>query len=81
MRFLGVVVALAIKEFEQRRPKLTSRKRRKINSRTLIHFFTKALRIVLRGVWLREEPLTLYVIRNSLGNQLWLIYNAKYSEM
>ena len=45
-------------------------KRRKINSRTLIHFFTKALRIVLRGVWLREEPLTLCVIRNSLGNQL-----------
>ena len=56
-------------------------KRRKINSRTLIDFFTKALRIVLRGVWLREEPLTLYIIRNSLGNQLWLIYNAKYSEM
>ena len=56
-------------------------KRRKINSRTLIDFFTKALRIVLRGVWLREEPLTLYVIRNSLENQLWLIYNAKYSEM
>ena len=27
MRFLGVVVALAIKEFEQRRPKLTSRER------------------------------------------------------
>ena len=26
MRFLEVVVALAIKEFEQRRPKLTSRK-------------------------------------------------------
>ena len=46
-------------------------KRRKINSRTLIDFFTKALRIVLRGVWLREEPLTLYVIRNSLENQLW----------
>ena len=56
-------------------------KRRKINSRTLIDFFTKALRIVLRGVWLREEPLTLYVIRNSLENQLWLIYNAKYSEI
>ena len=29
----------------------------------------------------REEPLTLDVIRNSLGNQLWLTYNAKYSEM
>ena len=56
-------------------------KRRKINSRTLIDFFTKALPIVLCGVWLREEPLTLYVIRNSLGNELWLIYNAKYSEM
>ena len=29
MRFLEVVVALAIKEFEQRRPKLTSRKKTK----------------------------------------------------
>ena len=35
MRFLEVVVALAIKEFEQRRLKLTSRERRKINSRTI----------------------------------------------
>ena len=34
VRFLEVVVALVIKEFEQRRPKLTSRERRKINSRT-----------------------------------------------
>ena len=34
MEFLEVVVALAIKEFAQRRPKLTSRKKRKINSRT-----------------------------------------------
>ena len=34
VRFLEVVVALAIREFEQRRPKLTSRERRKINSRT-----------------------------------------------
>ena len=32
MRFLEVVVAHAIKEFEQRRPKLTSRERRKTNS-------------------------------------------------
>ena len=30
MRFLQVVVALAIKEFEQRRPKLTSRERRRL---------------------------------------------------
>ena len=37
MRFLEVVVALAIREFEQRRPKLTSRERRKINSRTCIY--------------------------------------------
>ena len=33
MRFLEVVFALAIKEFEQRRSKLTCRKRREINSR------------------------------------------------
>ena len=36
VRFLEVVVALVIKEFEQRRPKLTSRERRKINSRTRV---------------------------------------------
>ena len=34
MRFLEVVVALAIKEFQHRHPKLTSPERRKINSRT-----------------------------------------------
>ena len=58
MRFLKVVVALAIKEFEQRRLKLTSRKRRKINSRTHMYLFMKASRVVLRGVWFREKPLT-----------------------
>ena len=58
MRFLEVVVALAIKEFEQKHPRLTSRKRRKINSRTHIYFIMKASRVVLRGVWVREEPLT-----------------------
>ena len=39
MRFLEVVVVLAIKTFEQRRPKLTSRERRKINSRTHLYLF------------------------------------------
>ena len=58
VRFLEVVVALAIREFEQRRPKLTSRERRKINSRTCMYLFMKASRVVLRGVRLREEPLT-----------------------
>ena len=43
MRFLEVVVALAIKELS---PKLTSRKRRKINSRTHIYLFMKASRVV-----------------------------------
>ena len=57
VRFLEVVVALAIKEFEQRRPKLTSRKRRRINSRTHV-FIHEASRVVLRSVWFREEPLT-----------------------
>ena len=53
MRFLEVVVALAIKEFEQRRPKLTSRKRRTINSRTHVYLFMKVSRVVLRDVWFR----------------------------
>ena len=55
MRFLEAVVALAIKEFEQRRPKLTFRERRKINSRTHMYLLMKASRVVLRGVWFREE--------------------------
>ena len=55
MRFLKVVVALAIREFERRRSKLTSRERRKINYRTCMYLFRKASRVVLRGVRLREE--------------------------
>ena len=58
VRFLEVVVALEIKEFEQRRPKLTSRERSKINSRVHMYLFMKASRVVLRGVRLRENPLT-----------------------
>ena len=56
MRFLEVVVALASREFEHRRPKLTFRERRKINSPTRMHLFMKVLRFVLRGDRLREEP-------------------------
>ena len=55
MRFLEVVVALAIREFEHRRPKLVSRERRKINSRIRIYLFMKVSRVVLRGVRLRTE--------------------------
>ena len=55
VRFLKVVVALAIREFERRRSKLTSRERRKINYRTCMYLFMKASRVVLRGVRLREE--------------------------
>ena len=58
MRFLEVVVALAIKDFEQRRPKLTSRKKRKINSQTHMYLFMKASCVVLRGVWFGKELLT-----------------------
>ena len=58
MRFFEAVVALALREFDQRLPKLTSRKRRKINSRTRMYLFIKAPRVVLRGVKLRDEPLT-----------------------
>ena len=47
-------------------PKLTSRERRKLNSRKRMYLFMKASRVVLRGVRLREEPLTWYVMRNSL---------------
>ena len=58
MRFFEVVIALAIREFEHRRPKLTSRERRKINSQTRMYLFMKASRVVLRAVRLREEPLS-----------------------
>ena len=58
MRFLGVVIAFAIREFQHRRPKPTSRERRKINFRTGMYLFMKASHIMLRGVGLREEPLT-----------------------
>ena len=54
MRFLEVVVALATKEFEQRRPKLKSRERRNINYRAHMYLFMKASRVVLRDVRLRE---------------------------
>ena len=47
MRFLEVVVVLAIKEFEQRHPKLMSQERGKINSLTRMYLFMKASRIVL----------------------------------
>ena len=43
-----------------------------------MYLFMKASRVVLRGVRLREEPLTYYVFKNSLGNEIWSIYNAKY---
>ena len=59
-------LALTIGEFEHRRPRLMSRERRKINSRTRIYLFMKASRILLRGVRLREQSLTKYVIRNNL---------------
>ena len=81
VKFREVVVGLAIREFEHRRSKLTSWERRKINSRTRMYHFMKGSRVVLRGVRLREEPLTHYVFWNSLGNEIWSIYNAKYSEM
>ena len=80
MRFFEVAVVLATREFEHRRSKLTSWERRKINSRTRMYFFMKGSRVVLRSLRLREEPLTHYVFWNSLGNETWSIYNAKYSE-
>ena len=39
VRFLEVVVALAIREFEHERPNPTSRERRKINSRTRMYLY------------------------------------------
>ena len=53
VRFLEVAIALAIREFEQRRPKLTSRRRLILGH---VCIFMKASRVVLRGVRLREEP-------------------------
>ena len=57
---------LAIREFEQRRPKLKYPARRKIHSQKCTYLFMKASCVVLRGVRLREVPLTQYIIRNSL---------------
>ena len=53
MRFVEVVVKLAVTGFEHRHPKLTSRERRKINSRTRMYLFMKVSRVVSRGVRLR----------------------------
>ena len=58
MRFLEVVVALAIKEFEQRLPKLTSRERRKINSRTHMSIHESVTRCV---TWCLVSRGTVYV--------------------
>ena len=46
-------MALVIREFQHSRPKLTSRERRKINSRTRMYLLMKVSRVVLRGVGLR----------------------------
>ena len=68
MRFLEIAVALAIKKFEQRRPKLTSRKRRKINSRTRTYIFMKALCYAVLGF-----------ARNRWLNKLYgIVWEIKY---
>ena len=46
MKFLKGVVALAIREFEYRRPKLKLRERRKIHSWTRMYLFMKASHVV-----------------------------------
>ena len=53
VRFLEVVVTLAIREFEHERPNPTSRERRKINSRTRMYLYVLCYAVSLR---LREEP-------------------------
>ena len=58
VKFLEVVVVLAIREFQHRRPELTSRERRKNNSWTRMYLFMEASRVVLLCVWLPKEPLT-----------------------
>ena len=78
--FLRLMLRLHLGSLSRGIPSSHLEKKRKINSRTHMYLFMKASRVVLRGVWFREKPLTQYV-RNSLGNQIWSIYNAKYSEM
>ena len=46
VRFLKVVVALAIREFEYRRPKLKPRERRKIHSWARMYLVMKASHVV-----------------------------------
>ena len=43
-----------------------------------MYLFMKASCVVLRGVRLHEERLTQW---NSLGNEIWSIYDVKYSKM
>ena len=85
VRFLEVVVVLAIKEFECRHSKLTFQERWKINSQRCMHLFMKVslvvLSFVLCSVGLCKEPLTKYIIRISLVNEIWFIYNAKDCKM
>ena len=59
---------------------LTSRERRKINSRIRMYLFMKVSRVVLRGVRLREEPLTRYVIRSSLKYGRFTMLNISKCE-
>ena len=74
--FLRLLLRLQLRSFSRSVPRSHLEK-----DERHMYLFMKASRVVLRGVWLCKEPLTWYVIRNSLGNQIWSIYNAKYSEM
>ena len=70
VRFLEVVVALAIKEFEQRHPELTSWERWKINSLTHIYLFMKVSHIVL--------PVLGYARKRWLNMLYWIVWETKY---
>ena len=69
MRFLEVIVALAIKEFEQRHPKHTFLKRRKINSQIHPYLFMKASHIVTQCL----------VSQGTTTNKLYrIVWETKY---
>ena len=65
--FLRLLLRLQLRSLSRGVPSSHLEKdERLINSRTHIYLFMKASRIVLRGVWFREKPLT-----NTLYGIVW----------
>ena len=66
--FLRLLLCLQLRSLSRGVP--SSRRRQKINSQTHLYLFIKASCIVLHSIRLCKEPLTWYVILNSLRNEI-----------